>query len=71
MRLVDRVGTEHLRCAEEGVHGPLRIRGDQDQAARGRSDASLGGRVEFDSEGADIVREDLPELVVGELADEA
>ena len=71
MRRVDRVGPEHLRRAEEGVHGPLRVGRDQDQAARGGADAGLRRRVELDPEAADVVREDLPELVVGELADEA
>ena len=71
LRLVERVGVELVRGAAEGVHRPLRVGSDQDQAAAGRLAAALGRGQELDAERADVVAEDLAELVVGDLADEA
>ena len=69
-RGVDRGGRQELAGAEEGVHGALAVGGDEDQAAAGGRVAGAHGRGELDADAADVVREDLAELVVGDLADE-
>ena len=61
---------QHLGRAEAGVHGPMGVGRDQDQAAAGGSDVASRSGAELDSEASDVVGEDLPELVVGDLADE-
>ena len=70
-RRVDRARLEQLRRAEEGVHRPLRIGRDQDEAAGGGADVAARGDEELDALRFDIVLEDVAELVVGDLADEA
>ena len=62
---------EHLRRAEEGVHRPLGIGGDEDQAARGGADVAARGDEEVDPLRFDVMLVDLAQLVVGDLADEA
>ncbi len=56
--------------AEEGVHRALAVGGDEDQATRGRCAFLERRRLIGDAERAQIVREDMAELVVGNLADE-
>ena len=68
---IEHVGAELVRGAAIGVHRPLRVGRDQDQAAPGRLAAAFRRGQELDAERPDVVDEDLAELVVGDLADEA
>ena len=68
--IVDVEVGEMLAGAKEGVHGALRIGRHQDEAARGRHIAPGERRFVADAGGADVVREHLAELVVGNAADE-
>ena len=64
------VASSSAARAEEGVHRPLAIGSDEDQAARGWRLAFTRGGGEIDPAGADVVAEDLAQLVAGDLADE-
>ena len=55
--------------AEEGVHGALAVRGDQDEAARGGGGAHQRGGGEMHPGGGDVVAEHGAELVIGDLAE--
>ncbi len=55
--------------AEEGLHGALGVRRDEDEAAGGGEAFGERRGVVGDAEGADVVGEDVAELVVGDLAD--
>ena len=68
--VVERGGGEELACPEEGVHRPLAIGRDEDEAARGRGLAFAGRRVEIDPHRADVVAEDVAQLVLRHLPDE-
>ena len=68
-RLVDVLRTQLHAGAEVGVHGALGVRRHQDQAARRRGAAMAGRRLEMHAGGADVVAEDLAELVAVDLAD--
>ena len=56
--------------AEIGVHRPLPVRGDQDQAPRRRRAVEQRRRREMHAAPADVVAEGRPERVVGDLAEE-
>ena len=47
---IERAGVELVGGAAEGVHRPLGVGRDQDQAAAGRRAAGSGGRQEFDAQ---------------------
>ena len=51
-----------------GVHRPLPVGGDEDQAARGAGAARRRLGIEAHADRGDIVPEDLPEKVVAHLA---
>ena len=61
---------EELAGSEERVHRPLAIGRDEDEAARGRGLAFAGGCVEIDSHRADVVAEDVAQLVLRHLPDD-
>ena len=63
-------GLEIHRGAQVGAHRALGIGGHQDQAAGRGGTVVRGGRVELGADGADVVAEDAPELVVAHAADE-
>ena len=67
---VERFGRQELRGTEVGVHRALAIGADEDQATRRRRLALARGGGESDAAGADVVGEDLAQLVVRDLADE-
>ena len=59
-----------MRHGERGVHRPLAIGCDQDQAAcRGRRPRQRR-HIERDAGCAHVMREDLAQLIVGDLSDE-
>jgi hypothetical protein len=66
----DVVGRQRHRRAEIGIHGALALRGHHDQAARGRRPGAGRRSVKSDAGGADVVGEDLAQLVVLHPADE-
>ena len=68
--LVDILGPQLDAGAEIGIHGALRVGGDEDQAARGRGIGGGDGGLEGDAIGPDVVAEDAAQLVVADLADE-
>ena len=68
--VVERGGRQELACAEEGVHRALAIGRHKDKAARGRRVAGTGRGVEIDADGADVMAEDLAQLVGRDLANE-
>ena len=68
---IERVGAELVGGAAEGVHRPLGVGRDQDQAAPGRRPAAFRRSDELDSERSHVVDEDLAQLIVRDLADEA
>src|SRR3546814_6845526 len=68
-RLDDHRPVEQVAGAQKGVHRPLSVGGDEDQAARGRRPAAERRRVVGDAERAQIVGENRAELVVGDLPD--
>ena len=55
--------------AEERVHRALRVRGDEDEAARGRGTVARRRRSKRGSGGRDVVPEGASEQVVADLAD--
>ena len=59
-----------MRGAGRGVHGPLAIGRDQDQAAPGRRPVDQRRRFEAHAKRAHVVGEDGAELVLGDLPDE-
>ena len=64
---IERGGRQELRGAEIGVHRPLAVGRDEDQALRGwRLGRARRGR-KGDIEGADIVRENPAKLVIRDL----
>jgi hypothetical protein len=67
---VDGAAVELLGGAEKGVHGPLRIGGDENQRSRGRSNVVPRRNQEVDPQALDIVAVDVAELVARHLADE-
>ena len=68
--IIDILPGQVLRCAQKGVHRPLRIGGDEDEAARRRvTGVGKGGQI-INTRRADIMREDLAELVIGNPPDE-
>ncbi len=65
LRLDDRVAIQILGRAEIGIHRPLPVFGDEDQAARGRRFQIRGaGVVNATPMRADIVGEDLAQLIL-------
>jgi hypothetical protein len=68
---IERVGRQLVCGAAKGVHRPLRVGRHQDEAAAGRQAVGLGRSLERDPERADVVGEDVSELVGCDLADEA
>ena len=64
---VDQLRGQKLRRTKEGVHRALRIGRHQNQAARGRRLAGAGGHGEIDAGGANVMREHLTQLIVGNL----
>ena len=69
--LVEALRRQLVAGARAGVHRPLRVGRDQDQAAPGRRAFLERRRFEPHAERVHVVRENLAELVVGDLADEA
>ncbi len=61
-------GSEARRGAEERAHRPLRVGRDQDEAASGGRAGGGRRRVEADAGRAQVVGEDLAELVIPHLA---
>jgi hypothetical protein len=66
---VDVVGTELDAGAEIGRHGSLGVPGDENQAAGGRRPVLERRGLETDAGGADVMPEDLAQLIVLDLAD--
>ena len=60
-----------MRGGETGVHRPLAIGRDEDQAARGRRRAGARWHIADDTGGAHVMDEHLAKLIVGHLADES
>ena len=71
LRFVERRDGQQLGGAEEGVHRPVGVGGDQHHRARGRL-AEIGrGRDELDAGRGEVVPVELAELIGRHLADEA
>ena len=68
--LLDILGSEFDAGAEIGVHRALAVRRHEDHRARRRRLGVQWSRVEGDALGADVVRVDLAEMVVRDLAEE-
>ncbi len=68
--VVERGWRQELAGAEEGVHRALAIGRHEDEAPRGRGLAVARWRVEIDTDGADVVREHIAQLILGHLAHE-
>ena len=68
-RMVERGLGQELRRAKKRVHRPLAIGRHEDQATRGGRLTVAGFGAERDAHRANIVREDVAELVLGDLAD--
>ena len=66
---VDVVGTEQRGRTEVRVHRALRVGRHDDEAAPGARPAGRGRRRERDAGRADVVREDVAELVAADLAE--
>ena len=58
-----------MRGGERRVHRPLAIGRDQNEAARGRRRRRHRRHVEGDAGRAHVVRENLAELIIGDLPD--
>ena len=67
---VDVLGAQELRRPEVGVHRPLGIGGDHDQAAPGGRTLGGGRAPEHRARGPQVVREHRTELVVEHPTDE-
>ena len=62
---------EPLRRAEESIHRPLRIGGDEDQRSRGGANIAARGDQEIDPEAFHVVAVNIAQFVARHLADEA
>ena len=69
-RAVDVLRSERDRGAKIGRHGALGVRGDQDQAARRLRPGFRRRGSERNSQRLDVMRKDISQLIVFDLADE-
>ena len=66
---IDGGSRQELRSAQKGVHRPLAIGRDKDQAACRRRVCRARGRIEAHTDGANVMREDFAKLVARHLPD--